>query len=346
MSASNQSPIGNSQSPVVAAILGAGNMGRRLASSFQSVPGVSIKYVYSRTLSRAQEVARLCAAEPLDKAEKAFADDQVDAVVICLPTFTRSETLKSAVESGKHIFCEKPLALNQAMSEEIRRLLSGYRQVTMVGQVVRFFWEYGCLREKVLAGDIGEVGVVRLSRCVGYPGAASWFADPEKSGGVILDLLIHDLDFLRWTFGEVKQVYAKGLTFNQRGKLDYALLNLQLESGALAHVEGSWAHPVGSFRQSVEICGAQGMLSYDSLSCANFKVVSTAETESAPSSRISLPEADPSSDPYFTEVSHFVDCIRSHRQPDVSWEDSLRSCQLAFLAIESVRQGIPLRLGT
>ena len=177
---------------------------------------------------------------------------------------------------------------------------------------------------------------------LGYPGADSWFAEPEKSGGVILDLLIHDLDFLRWTFGEVKQVYAKALSQSHRGTLDYALLNFQLESGALAHIEGSWAHPVGSFHQTVEICGSLGMLQYDNLTCQNLQITSTAEPEAGPSSRISLPEADPSNDPYVGEARHFIDCIRENRKPDIPVEESLKSCELAFRCIESAQRGVPV----
>jgi UDP-N-acetylglucosamine 3-dehydrogenase len=254
------------------------------------------------------------------------------------------ESLQPAVASQKHIFCEKPLALNQLMADEIRTLLEGYSRIVMVGQVLRFFWEYARLRERVLAGDIGQVGTVRLSRCVGYPGSESWFADPEQSGGVILDLLIHDLDFLRWTFGEVKQIYAKALTQSHRGTLDYALLNLQLQSGALAHVEGSWAHPVGSFHQTVEVCGSLGMLRYDNLTCQNLQVVSTAEQEAGPSSRISIPEADPSNDPYVAEACHFIECIRNDSKPSIPVDESLRSCELAFRCIESARRGIPLQV--
>ena len=342
MSALGQSASRNPQSAVCLALLGAGNMGRRLAQALQLIAGVSIKYVYSRTLSHAQTVATLYGAEGVDQVHPIFEDDQIDAVMVCLPTFTRLETLKLAVESGKHIFCEKPLALNPTMADGIRKLLRGYSRVIMVGQVLRFSWEYSRLRAKVLAGEIGQVGIVRLSRCVGYPGADSWFADPDRSGGVILDLLIHDLDFLRWTFGEVKQVYARSFTSGQRGKLDYALLNVQLQSGALAHIEGSWAHPIGSFHQAVEICGSQGMLSYDNLTCANLKMASTVESEVGPSSRISIPEADPSNDPYFSEVSHFLDCIRNQQESAIPWEDSLKSCELAFLAIESDRRGSPL----
>lgn len=344
MTESLRSAVHDPESAIVTAILGSGNMGRRLVRSLQSIAEVSIKYVYSRSLGHAQQLASVCGAEALDDARQIFADARVHAVVICLPTFTRLETLRPAVESGKHIFCEKPLALNEGMADAIRGLLEGYSRVAMVGQVLRFFWEYSRLREKTLAGEVGQVGTIRLSRCVGYPGADSWFAHPDKSGGVILDLLIHDLDFLRWTFGEVAQVYAKALTFSQQGRLDYALLNLQMRSGALAHIEGSWAHPVGSFHQTVEICGSQGMLSYDNLGCENLKVVSTAETGAGPASRISLPEADPSNDPYLAEIRHFVDCIHNQRTPSVSWEDALKSCELAFAAIESARKDIPLTL--
>jgi predicted dehydrogenase len=333
----------SSELPIKLAILGAGNMGQRLAKAFQTLPQVSIHSVYSRTLAQAESLASVHGAKPVKETAPVFEDPDVNAVVLCLPTFTRMESLRPAVASQKHIFCEKPLALNQAMADEIRGLLAGYSKTVLVGQVLRFFWEYARLRERVLAGDVGQVGTVRLSRCVGYPGAESWFADPEKSGGVILDLLIHDLDFLRWTFGEVKQVYAKALTQSQRGMLDYALLNLQLESGALAHIEGSWAHPVGSFHQTVEICGSLGMLHYDNLTCQNLQVVSTAEPEAGPSSRISLPEADPGNDPYVAEARHFIDCIRNDRKPDIPVEESLRSCELAFLCLESARRGVPLQ---
>ena len=333
---------GSSSEPIKAAILGAGNMGHRLAQAFQAIPQVSIAYVYSRTLAQAERLAVLHGAKPVREAAPVFDDPQVGVVVVCLPTFTRVESLRAAVASRKHIFCEKPLALNPAMADDIRGLLTGYDGVVMVGQVLRFFWEYARLRERVLAGDIGQVGTVRLSRCVGYPGAESWFADPEKSGGVILDLLIHDLDFLRWTFGEASQVYAKAVTQSHRGTLDYALLNLQLESGALAHVEGSWAHPVGSFHQTVEICGSLGMLHYDNLTCQNLQVVSTAPQTAGPSSRISLPEADPSNDPYVAEARHFIECVRNGKKPDIPLQESLKSCELAFRCIESATTGRPL----
>ena len=156
-----------------------------------------------------------------------------------------------------------------------------------------------------------------------------------------MDLLIHDVDFLLWTFGEVNQIYAQSLTYSQQGKLDYALINIEMKSGALAHLEGSWAHPVGSFHQTIEICGSKGLLHYDNLRSKSFDWVSTAETKDKLKSRISLAESSDSSDPYFSEVNHFVECVRSRRSPLVSIEDALKSCEIAFLAMDSARCRVP-----
>jgi len=330
--------------PLNVAILGAGNMGVSLAKAFGKIPGVAIKYVYSRTLSRARPLADLMKAEPLDQTVRIFADRDVDVIVVCLPTHTRQETLRAGIEAKQHIFCEKPLAINEAAASEISRLLSGYSKIVMVGQVLRFFWEYSRIRDIVHSGQLGQIGTVRLSRCVGFPGADSWFADPAKSGGVILDLLIHDIDFLLWTFGEVKQIYAKSLTYSQQGRLDYALINIEMESGALAHLEGSWAHPAGSFRHTVEVCGSKGLLHHDSLSSKSLEWAPTANSEDKSISRVALPESNDSNDPYLAEVSHFVECVRSHRAPAVSVEDALKSCEIAFLAIDSARRGVALRI--
>jgi UDP-N-acetylglucosamine 3-dehydrogenase len=332
-----------SELPLTIAILGAGNMGNRLAKSFLRIPGVRVKSVYSRRLAVAEKLATAVGAKPCDQMEPIFADPEVEAVVLCLPTHSRTETLRAAVQTGKHIFCEKPLALNPGMAKEVKSLLAGYSRCVMVGQVLRFFWEYRQMHDRVIAGEAGRIGTVRLSRCVGYPGTESWFADPAFSGGIVLDLLVHDIDFLLWTFGEVAQVYARSLTDNREVPLDYALLNLRLRSGALAHIEGSWAHPVGSFRQTVEIAGSEGLLSFDSGNGQELEWLSTVDQSTGLESRISLPETGAGTDPYTAEAASFIDSIRQNISPPVLWQEALRACQVAFGAIESARRGIPIQ---
>ena len=92
------------------------------------------------------------------------------------------------------------------------------------------------------AGELGTVGVARTSRRSPFlTGWNDWYADWRMSGGVLVDLVIHDFDFLRWSLGEVEKVYAKGVMGREYNRLDYALVTLRFESGAIAHVEGQWS---------------------------------------------------------------------------------------------------------
>ncbi len=322
------------------ALLGAGNMGTCLGNALLKIPEASIRYVCDSFPPAAEKLARTLGAAPVDSAERLFSQDGFDAVVICLPTFSRLEALQMATAAGKHIFCEKPLALHPVMAGEIFKRLSGYPRTVMVGQVLRFFWEYDRLHQIVLEGKIGQIGTIRLSRLVGVPGQGSWYADESKSGGLLLDLLIHDFDFLLWTFGDIDQVYAQTARNRHPNGADYALVTCRMKSGALAHLEGSWAHTAGSFRQTAEITGSRGMLNYDSQSSKSFEFHSTREEEDV-HSRISLPPPAPEGDVYFLEMKHFVECIMKNQPVRVGWPDALKACAAAFAAIESARSGMP-----
>lgn len=112
-----------------------------------------------------------------------------------------------------------------------------------VGQVLRFFPEYSQAKQVIERGDIGKAAVVRTSRVSGFPrGWNDWYADVQKSGGVAVYLGIHDFDFLRWCFGEVERVFAKGLSGKELPKKDYALVTV------IAHIEGSWSHSAFEIR--------------------------------------------------------------------------------------------------
>jgi UDP-N-acetylglucosamine 3-dehydrogenase len=330
-------------SKLAIALLGAGNMGTCLGNALLKIPKVALRYVCDTHLPAAEKLSSALGALPIASPETLFSYPDFDAVIICLPTFTRLETLQMAVKAGKHIFCEKPLALDPSMAGSIRQLLTGYPKTVMVGQVLRFFWEYAQLRQMVLEGKIGQIGTIRLSRLVGYPGNASWFIDESKSGGLLLDLLVHDLDFLLWTFGEIDHVFAQNVRNKRPAELDYALITCKMKSGALAHLESSWAHPPGSFRQTVEIAGSQGLLSYDSAVAKSFELHSTQEKDGT-LSRIALPPAAPEGDVYYLEMKHFIDCLTEGRPVNIPWQEALQACSAAFAAVESARSGTAVKM--
>jgi predicted dehydrogenase len=209
----------------------------------------------------------------------------------------------------------------------------------LVAHVVRFFPEYAQAKAIVDRGEIGRVGVVRLRRVSALPtwSEDNWLMDEEKSGGMILDLMVHDFDYARWVAGEVESVFARNvrraLPDEQR---DYALVILRHTSGALSHVEGGWAYPAGMFRTALEIAGSGGLIEHPSGSSVPIQI-HLMETEEAKAT--SVPTSPLIEDPYVTEIKHFYDAIANHATPRVTAADGLAALRIGLAAIKSARTG-------
>ncbi len=165
--------------------------------------------------------------------------------------------------------------------------------------------------------------VARTSRRSGQP--AGWFADFKRSGGVVLDLLVHDFDWLRWSLGRVTRVFARAVESGVPSA-DYALVTLRFQSGAIAHVEGSWARPSG-FETCVEIAGTNGVLSYSSKESAPLNI----EMKSMDADRAGLviSETPSGQDPYYLELEHFIDCLEQGKQAEITARDALEAVRIS-----------------
>jgi len=154
-------------------------------------------------------------------------------------------------------------------------------------------------------------------------------------------MIIHDFDFLRWCFGGVERVYAKGLVNTHHfGKVDYALVTFRFASGLIAHVEGSWSHP-GGFRTRCEIAGTKGLLSFDSQRDVPLRVETPAQ---ATGGGVAVPESPVLEDPYSLELKHFIDCVKEGRAPCITAEDAYEALEMALAALESIETGRPVSL--
>ncbi|MFW6338424.1 MAG: Gfo/Idh/MocA family protein, partial [Alkalispirochaetaceae bacterium] len=120
-----------------------------------------------------------------------------DVVDVCSPTFTHKQYVLAAVHAGRAVFCEKPLALSLADGREMVEAAKAAGVPFGVGHVLRFFPEYVKAAATARSGELGELAVLRFSRCTFTP-KTGWYLDESRSGGVILDLMIHDLDFARY----------------------------------------------------------------------------------------------------------------------------------------------------
>lgn len=310
-------------------ILGTGGMGKTHARQYAKIPEVSLIF-YDRDPQRAAEFQQLTGGESAPDADRVIRE--CDVLDVCLPTHLHLEYASLGLRAGKPVFCEKPMCRTTAECAELVELSEKTGTPLMPAQVVRYFPEFRTAHRLVQDGKVGLPAAIRTRRGGRFPkGSADWFSDFALSGGVILDLMIHDLDWIRWTFGEVERVFCQSLTFTGIKEKDYALATLTLASGALAHVEATWADP-GGFRVTFEVCGSDGMIEFDS------RLYPTLRTTTEAASVSESPLA-PTDDPYYREIREFLDAVASGSPPPVSGLDGLRAVALAEAAIESARTG-------
>jgi predicted dehydrogenase len=311
-------------------------MGGVHLNAYANIPEVEVVGVADASRESAAAGAELVGARPYASYGELVAAEDVEVVDICLPTvFHRDLALRAAGE-GRHVILEKPIARTIEDAREILDAFSGDGPRLFVGHVVRFFPEYVGIKGKIDAGELGTIGVVRTSRRSPFlTGWNDWYADWRVSGGVLVDLLIHDFDFLRWVLGDVERVYARGVLGREYNRLDYALVTLRFEDGTIAHVEGHWGYP-GSFNYSIEVAGSRALLTADSTEPATLELIG-GQAES--------PELASGRSPYEMELAHFVRCIASGEESIVKPGDAYEALRISLAATESVVKGEPVTLG-
>ena len=221
-----------------------------------------------------------------------------------------------------------------------------------MAQVVRFFPQFAKAKETLDSGAIGAPGLIRTVRGGSPPGGGGWgsassarsyYNDFDKSGGVILDVSIHDIDYQRWCFGEVERVFARGLRFAGQNPKDHALISLRFANGAIGHIEGSWAYPPGLWRTRIEMAGTAGLLEWDSLDQQPVEWRIQPDADSPAVSGAASPLAD-TDDPYYRELAHFIDAVENDKPLSVTAYDGLMAVKICLAAIESQRRGEAVRI--
>ncbi len=213
-----------------------------------------------------------------------------------------------------------------------------------VAHVVRFFPEFALAKREVEAGAVGKPAAIRTRRGGPMPRAWNdWYANFGMSGGCILDLIIHDFDWLRWTFGDVERVYARGLGGRKLPAFDYALVTLRFKSGAIGHVEGTWADP-GGFKVTLEIAGDAGLLEYNFNQPTGIPFRMALSGGDGPRAGVAVPESPVPVNPYQLELAHFLDCLERGVRPSITPQDGMEAVRIALAAMESVETGQPVTL--
>jgi predicted dehydrogenase len=316
-------------------IAGAGTMGAVHAAAWRNTKAELVGCMSSNPAQSGELALRHAIRAFSDYAELIKAVDIVD---ICTPTPLHKAMAIEAAAAGKHVICEKPLALNLQDANAMIDACNATGVRFFVGMVVRFFPQYRTARELVASDRIGQVGVLRLKRVAYMPTKPgdNWYIDESRSGGLVMDLMIHDFDYARWIAGDVERVFARG---NQgpSGPVRYVQAILRFKSGGLALVEGGWAYPPGVFRTAIDISGTDGLIEWNSDQPLPVQTYFAETLNSAES--VGLPIAELTEDPYTLEIRHAFDAIQTGSPFEVTPLDAVEALRVSLAVQDSLNTG-------
>ncbi len=325
-------------------IVGAGSMGYAHAPGWQNTDAEVIGVVASDVAS-AGELAAQFGARAYD--DYAALLTNVDVIDICAPTHLHKTMVLQAAAAGKHIFCEKPIALTVEDGAEMIAACERAGVRFFVGMVLHFFPEYVAIKGAIEAGQVGAPQVVRMTRASYRPqkAADNWFMDEAKSGGMLVDLMIHDFEMSRWLAkGEVVRVFTKTIRSQNPDQLaDHGLAILRFDNGAMAHIEGSWAYPVPMFSVRAEVAGDGGLIEWDSDKTMPIQL-HMHQLATGTTSDVALPGSPLNQDPWAAEVEHFYRSVVNDEPFRVTPLDALRGLQISLAARESAQTGKPVTI--
>jgi scyllo-inositol 2-dehydrogenase (NAD+) len=333
------------------AVVGLGRMGRFYAQTIASGslgPAIQLAAVADPDPVACAAVRRELgvphvAAEPTT----IFAQAEIDAVIIATPTSTHAELVVAAAQAGKAIFCEKPLALSLQQTQAALAAVQQAGVPLQVGFMRRFDPAYQQARALI---DAGRIGRPLTFKAVGRDPSCPplEYANPAHSGGLILDMGIHDFDLARWLMSsEVERVSAEGALlvceqFSKVGDIDNAVINLRFANGTLGNVEISRNACYG-YDVWTEVLGSEGAV-----------VVGRSTGAGANPNEVQLftPAGDPDDEtPHFVrrfgaayraQIEHFVDCVQRGRPPSVGGADALAAFEVGLAATRSWQTGRPV----
>ena len=305
---------------------------------------VMIKEMESRAKEEADKKAKAAGAEYTTKDYKdILADKDIDAVIICSSTDTHSPISIEAIKAGKHVFCEKPIDHDVDKIKEVIKTLEGTGLKYQVGFNRRFDHNFEAAQRAVVNGKIGAPHIIKITSRDPEPPSAEYV---KVSGGMFLDMTIHDFDMVRFLAGcDAEEVYVQAANLvdpeiGKAGDVDTAIITLKMENGALAVIDNS-RQAVYGYDQRAEVFGSKGMVAIknDSDSTA---VISNEDGVTGEKPQFFFLERY--MDAYGKEMVQFIDAIENDTETPLGVEDGLKPVLMGLAAKKSVEEGRPVKI--
>jgi myo-inositol 2-dehydrogenase/D-chiro-inositol 1-dehydrogenase len=327
-------------------IIGAGRIGRIHAGNIaRFIPQARLEGIADINLNGEQEAwarglgARIVSRNPADL----LGDPAVEAVAICSSTDTHADLVIAAARAGKHIFCEKPIDLTVAKVKAALEAAGRGGVKLQIGFNRRFDHNFRRIRELTLAGEIGAVQIVRISSRDPAPPPPAYVA---VSGGIFIDMMIHDFDMARFQAGsEITEVYAAGAVLidpeiGKAGDVDTALVTLRFANGALGVIDNS-RKAVYGYDQRVEVFGSAGAAAAENDLPNTVKLSNAAGVTGEKPLHFFLERYKGA---FIDEMIAFTEAVLEDRAVPVSGEDGLADLYAALAAGRSLKEKRPVAI--
>ncbi len=263
-----------------------------------------------------------------------LADGSVQLVDICTPTHTHPELAIPALEAGQHVLCEKPLARTPQLARDIAAAAANSKGCFMPAMCLRFWPDWAWLKQAIDRKSYGNLLGARFRRVAQPPGwGQKFFLDGSLSGGALLDLHIHDTDFVQFCFGRPRAVFSTGFS-KVSGAIDHVVTQYRVNSAASVSAEGSWAMTDGfGFSMSYTAIFENATADYDPVRGADALRL----FEKGREPRTVRPEGK---DGYVGELQYLLDCIHEGRMPSVvTAQDGVSAVEICAAEERSVQTG-------
>lgn len=326
-------------------VIGAGAIAENAhLPAYSQMPEARLVAIAEINVERCKIVAsRFNVPKWYDDYQKLLEDKDIQAVSVCTPPDTHTQICVAAAEAGKHILCEKPMALKVEDSDKMIHAAERNDVKLMVGHAHRYAENFRMVRRLVTKGAVGDVVLARLEMFSGgpiaWPAVSKYFIKRESGGGVLINVGTHTIDLLRWVVGdEVKRVCGLVGTYGVVPEMienqidDKALALLEFERGVFGEICVSYMP--ASFENALEICGTKGKIITERpppLVLSPKRAIRHYRGDRGPY-RISVHQ--PRSEIYL-EINDFINCIRKNKKPRVSGYDGRIAVQIALAIYES-----------
>ncbi len=333
-----------SQTRVNVGLVGLGRLGRVYAFDLASIPRARLAAIADPDTERLGEIGNsLGIGRRYEDSLELIEDPSVEAVVIVSPTVTHCELVEAAAAAGKAIFCEKPLSISLKVAESVRSTLEQTGVFFQMGFMRRFDPGYAAAKARLEDGTLGKARFFKSSSRDPFRPSLEYL-NPASSGGIFIDMGIHDFDLALWLMGDIEEVSSTGgiLAYPEIedvGDIDHAVVTLSFSEGELGVIDLSRSGVYG-YDIFTEILGEKGALRIGYLRETPLEVLTRNQVshDTVPYFMERFERA------YREQLSNFIRNLIEDRPPPIGFEDGVRALRVAEAATRSHKAGRPVQI--